>query len=225
MCGRFAQSGPVDLLARIYDAEIDPIVSDFRGSWNVAPTRDVLTLVAQDGEDKRSLTSMSWGYSPAWAQHSGFKHRPINARCETVEEKRMFSGSLKARRCAVGVDGWYEWTTTATGKQPHYFHHRDGEPLALAGIWTADATGRKTFALLTQKSSGVLSEVHDRMPLLIPNDALQAWLEPIGDLAAGMLEALRTARDEMIETVAIHLVSREVNSVANDGSHLISQMS
>ncbi|MBI2803117.1 MAG: SOS response-associated peptidase [Gammaproteobacteria bacterium] len=112
----------------------------------------------------------------------------INARSETVISKPAFRDSYKYRRCLVAADGWYEWKVTPAAKVPTFIHRitADGE-IALfffAGLWaswydkgTPDAEPLETFTILTRDASPALAEVHDRMPVILPQGAYSAWLD------------------------------------------------
>jgi putative SOS response-associated peptidase YedK len=72
---------------------------------------------------------------PSWSKDRTGAARMINARSETVLEKRSFQRPVASRRCLVPADGWYEWKPTPEGKRPHHMTRRDGAPLALAGLY------------------------------------------------------------------------------------------
>lgn len=93
-----------------------------------------------------------WGYRPKWAK--GKAAQPINARGETVATSGYFKVSFQKQRCLIPADGWYEWLTTESGKQPHYITRCDREPLAFAGIYTEREDGSLGCAILTEPARG-----------------------------------------------------------------------
>ena len=120
------------------------------------------------------------------------------------------------------MDAFYEWETTATGKQPWAFARADGEPLALAGLWEGwrDAAGdvRRTFAIATTAANGFMSRIHDRMPVILEPDAWSIWLneEPVDPTAL-----LRPAAENVLRSWP---VSRDVNSPRHNRPDLFDQV-
>lgn len=148
----------------------------------------------------RWLRMLGWGLVPPWAARRPGGRPLINARSETVLEKPAFRAAARARRCLVPADGWYEWQATAesgTGrgrgrKQPFVFRPLDGDVIAFAGLYDVrrepslppedPASWVATFAVLTTVAEPDLEDVHDRMPLVLPRDRWDAWLDPgLGD--------------------------------------------
>ena len=224
MCGRFLSSTPVSALAeRFLAAEVTAEERDPR--YNVAPTDLVLAVATSRGV--RRLGTLSWGLVPAWATSAAAGRRMVNLRSETVAERSGFRRLLQDRRCIVPADGFYEWQARPAGqpKQPYLIRSRDGSPLALAGLWDvwADpsdpaAERMRTCTVLTTAPNDVMAALHDRMPVILPPEAWDAWLDPsvtdVGDLA----NLLRPCAEEVLEVVA---VGTAVNSVRNDGPALI----
>ena len=160
----------------------------------------------------------------------------INARSETVAEKPAFKGVFKKHRLIIPMDGFYEWApgieggpVTKAGKlarRPHYVHRVDGEPLAVAGIWSAwrdkeegpDAPWLHTASVLTTAANTTMEPVHDRMPVILPKAMWETWLDPLNQ-NTGMLSGLLVpARDDLL---TMHEVSTDVNNVRNKGVELI----
>lgn len=215
MCGRFALSQPIEEMAEAIGAESLSEFTPFTPSWNIAPTRWV-PVVTENGLTQRSKAPrhfrlMRWGLRPQWSKAS--THEPTNARSETIHEKPMFKHAWSHRRCVVPADGWYEWMTTVQGKVPWYHQRIDGGTCWLAAVWESWSSPEgdhiETFALLTIEANDDVKEVHNRMPLLLEQDQIGAYLDG---------EDLRTQPASML--VDRHVVSRDVNAVANDGAHL-----
>lgn len=217
-------STPVSALAeRFLAAEVTAEEREPR--YNVAPTDQVLAVATSEGV--RRLGTLSWGLVPAWANAAGGGRRMVNLRSETVAERPGFRRLLQQRRCIVPADGFYEWQGRPDGraKQPYLIRSRDGSPLALAGLWDVwsdrsdpEADRLRTCTVLTTAPNEVLAALHDRMPVILPPQVWDAWLDPsvtdLGELAAH----LRPCDDALLELVA---VGTAVNSVGNDGPALI----
>lgn len=125
----------------------------------------------------------------------------------------MFRSSFQRRRCVVPADGWYEWMTTPQGKVPWYHHRPDGRCSLLAGIWdtwTTEGATVESFALLTRSANADCEPVHHRMPVLVEQDELQAWLAE-GEVPPSSKPG----------TVERYVVSRKVNRTGEDHQGLI----
>lgn len=137
MCGRFATlKASSELLPDLlgHPAEIKP-------HFNVAPTRQVATVREWEGE--RVMPLVHRGYVPGWAKDfKKQRSQPINARLETMATSPMFRKSLASHRGVIPADGYYEWTVTEIGKQPHFIYE-PGAGLAMAAIISAWADPSK----------------------------------------------------------------------------------
>lgn len=214
MCGRFTLTAAPEALAAAFQVEV-PL--DLAPRYNIAPSQPILVVTADSSQ--RRLMIMRWGLVPAWAAAGRAAAGLINARCETVHEKPAFRNALRYRRCLVPASGFYEWQPTADGKQPFYFAPRDGNPIAFAAIYEAAHADRPaTVALLTTAANALLAPIHDRMPLILPAEAYQAWL----DTTQGHAEALIAGCQPWpAATFSATPVGRFVNRVTNDGPQLI----
>jgi len=168
MCGRYRLKDP----KRAFDwLEVVPSF-DMHPRFNIAPAQRV-PVVTGAGH----IEEMTWGLDPVWAREKS--KLLINARSETVREKRSLKASFAQRRCLVPADGFYEWSKV--GKRPHLFTVGRDAPFAIAGIWeTAGEVPR--CCLLTTAANSVLAPVHDRMPVIVSREDWVEWFSP-GELA------------------------------------------
>lgn len=240
MCGRFAVTTDPALLATRIDAinEI-PADADTGPNYNVAPTDGVATLVCRHAEPPdqptRRLRLMRWGLVPSWAK-TGPGGAPasggpllINARADKVTTSPAYSVSAERRRCLVPMDGYYEWRAEGprsgrgARKTPFYIHG-DGAMLYAAGLWSvwrphrpSDLSGTVlSVAIITTAAVGELAGIHDRMPLLLPEDHWDTWLDPDAGVDTTLL-----ARPPDVAGIAVREVSTLVNSVRNNSPELI----
>ncbi len=220
MCGRFVQQHDAAFYADSF--QVETIRTDaLPASFNVAPTDSVYAVAEHEGE--RILGSFRWGLIPHWAKDRRIGARSINARSETAADKPAFRDSFLKRRCLIPADGFYEWQRLPEGKLPHYIYSADTKPLALAGLWSNwkdPETGEwvRTCTILTGDPNGLVADIHDRMPVILPEDAWEDWLDR-GNRDRGHLESLLTTFPE--EAMAEHPVSTLVNKVANNFSTCI----
>jgi putative SOS response-associated peptidase YedK len=210
MCGRFTSSTQLSLLAEQFRAE--PVgVEGHQPSWNVTPVSDVLVVIAgTDGA--RQLRKLRWGLVPKWAKDPSGGAKMINLRAETVREKKSWKSSLARRRCIIPIDGFYEWQDMGKGnkKQPIYVTTRESQPLALAGLWetwhdrSADAgdqgagDGLYTCTILTTTPNRLLASVHHRMPVILPPETWDAWLDPANADTEALAALLVPAADDLL---------------------------
>lgn len=213
MCGRFSITGDLDFYAEYFG--VDDVVTDpLEKSWNVAPTDRVYVIAERDR--MRQLGSMSWGLVPHWAKDT--KSIQINARVETVATTGMFRDSFARKRCLIPADGFYEWEPPDDGRTPHWVYRADGHPMVFAGIWASrhddeTDTWRRTCSIITTSAEGVISAIHDRMPVALVPDVWDAWLDRDLRDPEAALDLIRTIDPE---SVMEHVVSRKVNTVKNN---------
>ena len=233
MCGRFVSSASPERIADYFGAVVDtePLGENF----NVAPTNDIYGVVqAPDGS--LHVRAFHWGLVPSWAKDVKVGAKMINARAESLAEKPAFKGILKKTRCLVPMDGFYEWAPptpdgprTAKGapaKRPMFIHRLDGEPLAVAGLWTAwrdraegpDAPWLHSATVVTTAANSFMTPVHDRMPVILPRSRWAEWLDPEHQDLGALSGLLVPAAEDLL---TMHEVSTEVNNVRNKGPHLV----
>ncbi len=234
MCGRYASTKDPATLAVEFDAVDATDGAALGAHYNVAPTTPVLSVVTRHPRDpqgvpdpdrtQRSIRVMRWGLVPHWAKDPGIGSRLINARAETAAGKPAFRDAVARRRCLLPADGWYEWQRVGGHKQPFFITPADGAGLALAGLWSTwrhpDGTVSPlvTCAVLTTDAVGPLAEIHDRMPLILPTEAWQAWLDPD---SADPGELLAPAPAQLVRGLELRLVSTAVNDVRHEGPELV----
>lgn len=226
MCGRYTSTtSPADLAAYF---EVDEVVTEDLGPrYNVAPTDEVYAVAESATSGRRRLGTFRWGLVPFWSKDPSGGARMINARAESLLEKPAFKRSFERYRCLVPADGFYEWEAVEgrARKQPWYFHRRDGDVLAFAGLWAvwrphqdSDEGRLVTCSIITGEPNDLVRPIHDRMPVMLPPSAWEAWLDPANDDLDELQGLLVPAPSELFEAVA---VVDAVSNVRNDGPHLL----
>jgi len=162
MCGRYRLKDPKEAFDWL---EVVPAF-EVRPRFNIAPSQRV-PVVTGAGQ----VEEMIWGIVPVWAKETS--KALINARSESVREKRSFKSSFQQRRCLVPADGFYEWTKV--GKRPYFFTVSGGFPFAIAGIWEQGQDVSRC-CLLTTAANAVLESIHDRMPVIVRREEWSEWL-------------------------------------------------
>lgn len=231
MCGRFVQVSSPELLVDQFgvDEAPDPPLP---GSYNVAP-RDTVYAVRDrvvDEEKRRYLSELRWGLVPSWAKEPKIGDRMINARAETVTEAPAYKRAFERHRCLVPADGFYEWAPPVRGtrKQPMFVHRRDGQPFALAGLWSAwrdpstpDGDWLRTCVVITTDANAELAPIHDRMPVVLEAARWDEWLDPANTELDELHRLLVPAPDDLL---VAYPVSTLVNKADNDGPELVERV-
>jgi putative SOS response-associated peptidase YedK len=126
------------------------------------------------------------------------------------------------------MDGYYEWRVNAdnnagkkTRKTPFFLHRADGELLFMAGLWSVwkaakDATPLLSCTIITTHAVGELAEIHDRMPLIVPERDWDRWLNPDAPADLDLL-----ATPPRVDGIDVREISTLVNSVRNNGPELL----
>ncbi|EMA01241.1 SOS response-associated peptidase [Haloferax denitrificans] len=232
MCGRYTLFTPPEELETRFDATPTRPLS---ARYNCAPGQE-LPVVTNDAPAE--FRFLKWGLVPSWADSASVGNDRINARAETVREKRSFADAYEARRCLVPADGFYEWVDRGGDKQPYRVAFEDDRPFAMAGLWerwkpSTKQTGLgdfgsggpsreqeplETFTVVTTEPNDLVSELHHRMAVVLAPDEEETWLHGDPDEAAALLD---TYPDDELTA---YPVSTRVNSPANDGPDLIERV-
>jgi putative SOS response-associated peptidase YedK len=192
---------------------------NFPPRYNIAPTQPIAIVRMVEGA--RQFALVRWGLIPAWVKDPRAFSLLINARGESVNDKPAFRNAMKYRRCLVPADGFYEWKREGENKRPYFVRRRDGAPMAFAGLsenWMGpNGEEVETAAIVTTTASRSIAHIHDRMPVIVPPEAFDFWLDPKVD-AQTAAAVLQPAPDASIEA---YEVSSAVNRTANDSAMLI----
>jgi putative SOS response-associated peptidase YedK len=224
VCGRFLSLSDPEQLAERF--AVDEVRAEPLGRrYNVAPTLEVYAVIER--EARRRLGTLRWGFVPYWVRELKGARQPINARIETVATSKMFADAFQRRRCLLPADGFYEWQDRGDGrpKQPYLLADPDGAPLAFAGIWTVwrdptveDPEPLFSTAIVTTEARGAMADLHERMPVVLPEQLWSDWLTADADEAPHLLEAVAALGAPRLTATPI---SRRVNDVRNDGPELL----
>jgi putative SOS response-associated peptidase YedK len=233
MCGRFVSASSPERIAEYFGAAFEG--ETLGDNYNVAPTNDIYAVVAgPDGAPR--LEVFHWGLIPVWAKEIKVGYKMINARAETLASKPAYKSVFKKNRCIIPMDGFYEWKAGEPGgpvtksgkpaKQPMFINRLDGEPLAVAGLWSAwrdpagdpSADWLHSATVVTTSANGTMAPIHDRMPVILPQSAWETWLDPENQDLAILSGLLVPAADNLL---TVRAVGTEVNNVRNKGPELI----
>ena len=169
MCGRYLynvdEKDLKNILESIERSNSEQSISVSFAGGEIFPGNSVPVITAYE------TRFMIWGY-PSLAE----ERRPhINARSETAAAKRTFSAAMTVRRCLIPASSYYEWKALCGKKQKEKYEFKlpDSEVMYMAGIYSLD----NRFAILTREATPPIAEIHNRMPVIIPESHIKMWLE------------------------------------------------
>lgn len=190
--------------------------ADWEASYNIAPTEDIPVLIDSAKDRQLRFTRAHWSLVPGWSDTLKPKFPTFNARAEGVAEKATWKKPVQSHRAIVLARGYYEWQGLKGHKTPYFIRYPDGQLMGFAGLysWWPDRTKPDddpdrwvlTATILTSDAVQTLADIHDRNPVILPEDLWLHWLDPsiVGDQAlvddavrAGVAEASTLQFDEV----------------------------
>jgi len=217
MCGRYAVTSAAEAIRTLFGYAEQP---EFPPRYNIAPTQPIAIVRLVNG--KRQFALVRWGLLPSWVQDPRSFSLLINARGESVMDKPAFKAAMKYRRCLVPADGFYDWKASGTRRQPYYVRAKSGQPLAFAGLWETwigpNGEELETAAIVTTRANRTLADIHERMPVIVPPDAFDLWLNCTAVDAETAATLIAPAPEDLLEAFE---VSSAVNRTANDHPQLV----
>ena len=229
MCGRYVSPDNASIERAWHIGRINS--NPFPRRFNVAPTTSVPLIRGSPATGELELIEARWGFIPSWWKQPKPPQNSFNARSEEAAAKVMWRQAYKYSRCLVPAEGWYEWkalesTDARTGeihilKQPHFIFRRDKKLLCFAGLMSMWITGgdsaKVTCAILTKNAAASLTDVHDRMPVVMPEKIFDRWLSPEVTSATELATLIGSA-DSNFEH---YPVSTRLNTAKNDDEKLL----
>jgi len=228
MCGRYVapDRAAIERAWHIGRENGNPL----RRRFNVLPTTGIPVLRGDPGGELE-LAEARWGLIPEWWKQDKPPSYSINARSEEAAAKPMWRHAWRHSRCLIPAEGWYEWQAVQqtdprsgeirTRKQPHYIFRHDRKPVCFAGLMASwSRQGEKpilTCAILTRDASPSVAQVHDRMPVVLPDELLVRWVRADVDKADEVASMVKLAQSKFDH----YPVSTRLNSAKSDDPELI----
>lgn len=220
MCGRFTLTRQNRReLARLLGVDEDEL-RDYRPRYNIAPTDPHFIVTSK--YERRTARPATWGLVNSWATDNSRASQCINAKAETLEERRTFREAFLHRRCVIPADGFYEWLGPKMQREPVWIHPAEGGLLLFAGLYESwqpkPGEWQRTFTIITTSANALLQPIHDRMPVILDERAAEDWMNANEAQPKHLKNLLATAPEQKL---VINPASPLVNSVKNDGPELL----
>jgi len=220
MCGRYTITSAPEAIRALFRYPEQP---NFPPRYNVAPTQPI--PIVRSVEGKRQFALVRWGLLPSWVKDPKTFALLVNARGESITDKPAFRAAMKRRRCLIPADGFYEWKAVAGRKQPFFVRLKSGAPMAFAGLWECwtgpNGEELETAAIVTTNANRTLSAIHSRMPVIVPPEGFDLWLNCAEVDAQTAAALIAPAPDNLLEA---YVVSTAVNRTANDNAKLVERL-
>jgi len=236
MCGRFV-SPEERALEQAFDLGRRDNPNPFARRYNVCPTDTIPFLRIPSNSDTLELATGRWGMVPYWWRDAKPPKTSFNARLEEAADKPMWRDAFARSRCLIPAEGWYEWQAVervdpSTGeiqkaRQPYFIRGSDAGIFCFAGLaayWKDPKTGEplRSCAILTAKAEGALAQIHDRVPVVLPQSAYAQWLDRrTTDPAKARALAGAALPPSSFTQWAVRLL---VNNAKSDGPELIAPL-
>jgi putative SOS response-associated peptidase YedK len=209
MCGAYGLSVKTikDIITR-FDIEIeDENIEGLRPRWNIRPGQNNPVIVKKAKNEKNQIMMMLWGLLPHFAHDEHYKHKPINAKAETVDKLPTFRHPFHRTRCLIPFTGFYEPDKINFLKPPfqwHYFQMKDQSIFAFAGlydVWKDKNNGKEihSYTIITTEPNAIVGKYHDRMPVILEKEDENVWLNPDIVETDQILPLLKPFPDEKME--------------------------
>lgn len=222
MCGRYTITVTFEELLAYFALE-ETTAPFHTPRYNVAPGQ-LIPAVINDGEQLR-IGQLKWGLIPSWAKDAKLAYKMINARAETVHERPAYKGPFQRKRCLIPADGFYEWKATHDGgKQPMRIALHSRPIFSFAGLYDTwiSPEGEKisTCTIITTEPNTLVKDIHDRMPVILPEEDEHKWLEH--GQHPEVLHAMLKPYD--VDDMYAYPVSPRVGNVKNDSEECIKEI-
>ncbi|MEN9327789.1 MAG: hypothetical protein RI947_597 [Candidatus Parcubacteria bacterium] len=201
MCGRYQidAQNPKKIQSRFHLKKEPTFISN----WNVAPSQQ-MPIIKADNE----MEIVKWGLKPFFMDKD-----LINIRAESLE-KSWTHKYFQHQRCLIPASGFYEWKKSKEGKVPYYIHLKDEPLFAFAGVYS-ESSG---YSIITTTPNDVMSDIHNRMPVILEKKEEQEWLNP--DMVE--IDEIQTyLKPYPAQHMEAYPVSSRVNSPAFNDNSLI----
>jgi putative SOS response-associated peptidase YedK len=228
MCGRYYQTESAEVIKEVFGIKTPSSeLPQFSPRYNMAPMQMAPVIRLNSITHEKELIMMRWGLIPSWSKDNKSASFCINAKSESVSSKASFRSAFKSRRCLVPASGFFEWKKlNPKEKQPYKIAIKGEKVFGFAGLWESwvnpeTNSPEETFTIITCEPNELVSELHDRMPVIVPKEHWDLWLSN-ENIDANLLQSLlRPHSDEKMYALP---VSKAVGNVRNDSKDLLDEI-
>jgi putative SOS response-associated peptidase YedK len=173
MCGRYQLDSGIDQLMLMFNAQNRYI--GYSAQNEIFPT-NLVAIVAREG-NQNFVEASKWGFD------NYYDSRPlINARGETVDEKKTFKSMFAHGRCIIPATAFFEWRKNPDGsKTKMRINVKDTNVFGMAGLYRAEQDENNNIvircAIITTSANSAMTSIHERMPVILPPDITEVWLD------------------------------------------------
>jgi putative SOS response-associated peptidase YedK len=173
MCGRYQLDYDIDQLMFMFNAENRYI--GYGAQKEIYPT-NLVAIITKEGS-QNFIDASKWGFD------NYYDSRPlINARGETVDEKKTFKNIFTSGRCIIPATAFFEWRKNPDGsKTKMQIAVKDKDAFGMAGLYKTelDQSGNAILrcAIITTSANAAMAEIHDRMPVILSSNISEVWLD------------------------------------------------
>ena len=163
--------------SRLYQNNVARIAKRLTTEGEVYPDM-LVPVLASNKAGEKAVFPMIWGYN-----FEGIRHPIANARSETAAEKPSFKDGWAAHRCIIPASWYFEWEhiSTASGKtragDKYAIQPKGSDMTWLCGLYRME-DNYPHFVILTREPGESISFIHDRMPVILPEEAVGKWIDP-----------------------------------------------
>ncbi|WP_018757969.1 SOS response-associated peptidase [Paenibacillus terrigena] len=172
MCRRFSLSADLNEVQEYF--KIDTVLTYYRKRYNIAPTQD-MAIIMREGNERR-LDQSRWGLFPFWGKDA------INADIDAVHRNPAYPKMIDRRRCIIPCNGFYYWRTVGKRSYPIRVVMKNRGIFGVAGLYEnwRDTRGVevRTCTLLMTNANTTVREFDSRMPAILDEEGMEAWLDP-----------------------------------------------
>lgn len=214
MCGRYSFTQTKEKIEKRFSVEVP---STWKPRFNIAPTQIVPVIT---NKNQKALSFFRWGLIPSWSLNESTGSNLINARSESVLTRSPFKQIVNSHRCLILADGFFEWKSSGKKKQPFRFTLNTDDAFAFAGLWDSWETEDdivNSFTIITSPANTLVSEVHDRMPVILKKEDEMNWLN--NNLSDKDIQELLKPYDP--NRMCSYASHRSVNSPSTDTAECI----
>ena len=206
MCGRYYNFISKDEMSHYKNYEI---IEKYK-NYNITPESNIVAIFNNE------LFKVKWGFFPSWLKEMKNSKPLINARAESILEKKTFKTPFLKRRCLIPMSGWYEWSLNNNNKIPYAFYNNSHNPLYIGAIFNNRSDGTTEICIITKSANNDLQSIHERMPLVVDKELFSDWFNYENDP-----EILKeNIINQKVSDIKFHKVDVAVNNPKNNNSEL-----